>query len=253
MSQGGFGVIIVGDELLSGRRRDRHFGHVVETLGARGLALEWAYVVGDDPPRLTDILRLTLAGTDAVFCFGGIGATPDDRTRECAARAAGVALERHPGAVAEIEAHFGAQAYPNRIRMAGLPAGSTLIPNAYNRIPGFTLDRHHFLPGFPVMAWPMLEWVLEHYYGDRRGIPPATDTITVSGAHESELLPLMEALVAAYPAVRLSSLPRLGEGEPCIELGLRGNGADLTAAGDRLRRGLEHLGLRWREGAIDRE
>lgn len=250
MSQGGFGIIIVGDELLSGRRRDRHFDRVVEALAGRGLELDWAHVVGDDARRLTETLHLTLAGADTVFCFGGIGATPDDRTRECAARAAGVPLERHPGAVAEIEARFGAQAHPNRIRMADLPAGSTLIPNPYNRIPGFTLNRHHFLPGFPIMAWPMLDWVLDHCYADRKGIPPDMDTVTVIGAHESELLPLMEALVADYPTVGLSSLPRLGEGEPCIELGLRGNGSDLAAAGDSLRRGLQDIGLRWREGGI---
>ncbi|MGA7801411.1 MAG: molybdopterin-binding protein [Gammaproteobacteria bacterium] len=249
-SQGGFGIIIVGDELLSGRRRDRHFDHVVDVLAGRGLTLDWAHVVGDDPARLTGTLRATLAGADTVFCFGGIGATPDDRTRECAARAAGVELVRHPGAVAEIEARFAAQAYPNRIRMAELPAGCALIPNPYNRIPGFTLSGHHFLPGFPVMAWPMLEWVLDNCHGDRRGTPPDVYTVTVLDAHESELVSLMEALVADYPEIRLSSLPHLGDSRPRIEVGLRGYGSSLAGASESLRAGLLRLGLRWREGGV---
>ena len=159
-----FGAIIIGDELLSGKRQDRHFQHVIETLAQRGLELKWCRIIGDDPALIVETLRQTLPQDDIVFCFGGIGATPDDHTRQCAAQAAGVPLYRHPEAVAEIEARFGAEAYPRRILMADLPQGSRIIPNPFNRIPGFSLNHHHFLPGFPQMAWPMMDWVLDTLY-----------------------------------------------------------------------------------------
>jgi len=160
MSQPTFGAVVIGDEILSGRRTDRHIPAVIERLNARGLRLGWACVIGDEPARITETLRRSMDANEVVFCFGGIGATPDDLTRECAAQAAGVPLERHPGALAEIEAQFGEQAWPHRVLMADLPAGAELIPNAYNRVPGFFIRQHFFMPGFPQMAHPMLDWVL---------------------------------------------------------------------------------------------
>ena len=91
-----FGLIIVGDEILSGKRTDKHFSKVIEILSARGLALAYADYVGDDPDRITRTLQRAFASGDVVFTTGGIGATPDDHTRQCAARALGVGLELHP-------------------------------------------------------------------------------------------------------------------------------------------------------------
>ncbi len=219
-----FGTIIIGDELLSGKRQDRHFQHVVETLAQRGLELKWCRIIGDDPALIVATLRQTLAQDDIVFSFGGIGATPDDHTRQCAAEAAGVPLYRHPEAVAEIEARFGAEAYPRRILMADLAQGSRIIPNPFNRIPGFSLGRHHFLPGFPQMAWPMMDWVLDTLYPEIRNQAPETEAlITVLDAMESPLLDLMNEFVMRYPDLRFSSLPHIGEeGERKVEFGLRG-------------------------------
>src|SRR5205823_6527501 len=84
-AQMAIGLIIIGDEILSGKRSDKHLPKVIELLAERGLQLAWAEVVGDDPVRITQTLRRTLAGPDIVFCSGGIGATPDDHTRQCAA------------------------------------------------------------------------------------------------------------------------------------------------------------------------
>ena len=98
----GFGLIIVGDEILSGKRADKHLPKVIELLAARGLSLSWAEYVGDDPVRITATLRRAFAGPDIVFSTGGIGATPDDHTRQCAAAALGLPLQLHPGAEALI-------------------------------------------------------------------------------------------------------------------------------------------------------
>ena len=142
-----FGAIIIGDEILSGKRQDKHLRRVIETLGMRGLPLAWAQYLGDDADLITGALRRTLGGSDAVLSFGGIGATPDDHTRQCAARAAGVELRLHPQAEAEIRARFvndPVGATPQRLAMGEFPAGSEIIPNAYNRIPGFSFGHHHF-------------------------------------------------------------------------------------------------------------
>src|SRR3954467_12368201 len=97
-----FGLVIVGDEILSGKRSDKHMPKVIELLGARGLQLSWAEYVGDPPARITATLERAFASGDIVFSCGGIGATPDDHPRQCAARALGVELELHPQAEALI-------------------------------------------------------------------------------------------------------------------------------------------------------
>src|SRR3954471_11867065 len=167
------GLIIVGDEILSGKRADKHLPKLIELLTARGLQLGWAEYVGDKPERITETLRRAFASGDIVFSCGGIGATPDDHTRQCAARALGVPLVLHPegrllveerlretAREAGVEADLDAPDNRQRLKMAEFPAGSGIIPNPYNRIPGFTLNDHHFVPGFPVMAHPMIAWVL---------------------------------------------------------------------------------------------
>ena len=247
----GIGLVIVGTELLTGKRRDGHFANMVEMLASRSLQLDWCHYVGDDPDRLTGVLEFALRCDDIVFCCGGIGATPDDHTRACAARAAGVGLARHPEAAAIIEERFGEDAYPRRIHMADLPEGCTLIPNPVNRIAGFSLGDRHFVPGFPQMAWPMIEWVLDNRYPEL--VPAETPReilITLPGTSEGPLIPVMEELVARFPDVSLSCLPHM-EGEYReTELGVRGAAAAVDAAAAWLEEALTGAGFRWeRRGA----
>ncbi|MGD9786364.1 MAG: competence/damage-inducible protein A [Sulfuricellaceae bacterium] len=245
------GLLIIGDEILSGKRKDGHFDHVVGMLAQRGLELSWCRIVGDVPARIVQTLRETYASGDLVFSCGGIGATPDDHTRRCAAEAAGVPMTRHPEAVAEIEAQFGADAYPRRIVMADLPEGCGIIPNPVNRVPGFYLKGHHFLPGFPQMAWPMMEWVLDNRYPGLRDLAPETETLfTVFDVSESFLIDLMEDFVARYPDVRFSSLPHLGEGgERRIEFGVKGSRPRVNEAAAFLQQGVAARGYRWENKA----
>jgi molybdopterin-biosynthesis enzyme MoeA-like protein len=245
-----FGAIIIGDEILSGKRHDKHLPKLIELLGARGLQLAWAQYLGDDPALITATLERTLRGDDVVFSFGGIGATPDDHTRECAARAAGVGLHLHSDAEIEIRARFGDDITPRRLMMGEFPAGSSIIPNPYNRIPGFTLGRHHFVPGFPQMAWPMVEWVLENRYRD--AFAPgsiAERSIIVTGCGESQLIDLMNHCLACYPRLKVFSLPRMGE-QRHVELGVRGHADDVPAAIGVLQAGVNTLGFEWSEPAV---
>jgi molybdopterin-biosynthesis enzyme MoeA-like protein len=242
-----FGVIIIGDEILSGRRQDKHLAKVIELLAARGLQLAWARYCGDERPRLTELLQQTMATDDIVFSFGGIGATPDDHTRQCAAAAAGVALVLHPEAETAIRARFGEETTPLRLRLGEFPLGSRIIPNPYNRIPGFALGRHHFLPGFPEMSWPMLEWVLDQWFADlHHHAPHSEQSILVFEAREGELIPFMEALEAQY-GVSIFSLPSLStpERRGYIELGAKGKAVAVETAMAEIRTEMTRLGFEW--------
>ena len=239
------GALIIGDELLSGKRQDKHFAHLQSTLAQRNLELDWTIIVGDDPEQLQRFLAFSMASKAIVFSFGGIGATPDDRTRETVAKVAEVLLQPHPQAVAEIEAQFGDRAYPHRILMAELPYGARIIPNIINRVPGFSFNEHHFMPGFPEMSWPMIEWVLDTYYADLRNTSPKDEQIIyVIGGRESDLLDAMRVVVAQYPELKLSSLPHLGE-KPHIELSLRGEAILIEQAMTFMKKAIIQGGFSW--------
>ncbi|MBK5942587.1 MULTISPECIES: competence/damage-inducible protein A [Halorhodospira] len=242
-----FGALIIGDELLTGRRRDRHMEAVIERLDARGLELAWARLIGDDPQLLTRTLGETFAGGDIVFSFGGIGATPDDRTRQCCAEAVGRPLERHPEAEAAMREQFGAETTEQRLRMVEFPAGAWMIPNPVNRVAGFSWGDHHFVPGFPRMAWPMVEWVLDTHYAHLQA-PGRTlqRAVRVPGAREGAMIPLLERFTAAYPDLRISCLPGGGRERGFeVELGVRGPAPRATEALEALTRELEAAGYGW--------
>ena len=260
-----FGLVIVGDEILSGKRADKHMPRVIELLAARGLSLSWVRYVGDDRPRLEAVLRDAFASGDIVFSCGGIGATPDDHTRQCAAAALGAELELHPEARALIEERMRdvarEQGQPweperadnvHRLNMGVFPRGASIIPNPYNKIPGFSCTGSgsgavHFVPGFPVMAWPMIEWVLEQHYArwfarqQRR-----EQSVIVFGAIEAALTPLMEQIEAAHPEVKVFSLPSVDHPEwgRHVELGVKGRTAAAATAYADLMTGLHALGAK---------
>ena len=253
-----FGLIIVGDEILSGKRADKHLPKVIELLAARGLALSWARLVGDEREGITAALRDAFAGGDVVFCSGGIGATPDDHTRQCAAAALGRPLVLHPEARALIEermrdiaAERGVAYEPDRadnvhrLNMGVFPEGARIIPNPYNKIAGFSIGDVHFVPGFPVMAWPMIEWVLDTHYAALHGrAPQGEKSVIVFGAMEATLTPLMEAIEATHRGVRVFSLPSVDHPQwgRHIELGVKGARDGLDAAYAELLAGLARHG-----------
>jgi len=247
-----FGIYIIGDEILSGKRQDKHLTQAISILKARGLTLAWAEYLADDPRRLTEHFSRSLASSDIVFSFGGIGATPDDFTRQSAAAAANLPIERHAGAVAEIEARFGESAYPNRVLMADFPAGVNLIPNPINRVAGFSLGlnpaqaTHHFLPGFPEMAHPMMEWVLDTYYSQYFHQQTMVEASILVTATESQLLAIMQDIVVRYPALKLFSLPKLTEIRQ-VELGVKGGENIVLQAIEEIKALVTAAGFPWSE------
>ncbi len=296
-----FGLIIVGDEILSGKRADKHLPKVIELLGARGLQLAYADYVGDDPERITATLARAFAAArasgDVVFSCGGIGATPDDHTRQCAARALGLELALHPEAEALIRermqdvAKEQGQPYEpdrhdniHRLNMGVFPLGAQIIPNPYNKIPGFSCyvprngsvdsagrrdgpplarpaptggsDPHevgkrggiHFVPGFPVMAWPMMEWVLDRRYAHlHQKLAYIEKSVIVFGSMEAMLTPLMLDIEAAHAGVKVFSLPSVDHPEygRHIELGVKGSPEAVNLAYPALLAGLHRFELKF--------
>ena len=261
-----FGVIIIGDEILSGKRSDKHLPKVIELLSARGLTLSWAEYHGDSPERITAALARAFASADVVFSCGGIGATPDDHTRQCAGRALGQPLALHPEAEALIRERMqdtareqGVPYEPDRadnihrLNMGVFPQSARIIRNPYNKIPGFSCDGPgggtvHFVPGFPVMAWPMIESVLDAHYSDffQRNAH-VEKSVILFGSMEATLTPLMEAIEARHPSVKVFSLPSVDHPQwgRHIELGVKGEPGAVEAAYADLRTGLEPFGLQY--------
>ena len=245
-----FGALIIGDEILSGRRDDKHMIKLIELLGARGLKLSWARYAGDSPPLLETALRETLASGDIVFSFGGIGATPDDHTREVAAKVLGKSLVLHQDAERLIREKFGDETTAHRLKMGVYPTGAEVIPNPYNQIPGFSIARHYFVPGFPVMAWPMVEWVLDTHYAHLHHAEDYVErSVVVWDAYEGRLIDLMEAVTADFPDVTLFSLPAFAEGarRHRVELGVKGPAAPVDTAMGHILTVLVERGYQWDE------
>jgi molybdopterin-biosynthesis enzyme MoeA-like protein len=303
-----FGIVIIGDEILSGKRADKHLPKFIELLGARGLQVSFADYVGDEPARITATLARAFAGAqangDVVFSCGGIGATPDDHTRQCAAAALGVELALHPEArtlilerMRDIAQEQGTPYEPDRddnihrLNMGVFPLGAQIIPNPYNKIPGFSWfakegasstkqgprdwlsqtagaaapsggsDPHavgerggsanrggvHFLPGFPVMAWPMMEWVLDTYYPHlQQKLAYSEKSVIVFGSMEAVLTPLMLEIEASHSRVKVFSLPSVDHPQygRHIELGVKGPADAINMAYPALLAGLHRFDLK---------
>jgi molybdopterin-biosynthesis enzyme MoeA-like protein len=254
------GLIIIGDEILSGKRADKHFPKFIELLNERGLQLAWAEYVGDSPERITQVLARAFASGDVVFSCGGIGATPDDHTRQCAAQALGVPLALQEQAKAlilermrDVALEQGVAFEPDRddnlhrLNMGTFPEGAQIIHNPYNKIPGFTCQgvqqgMVHFVPGFPVMAWPMMQDKLDAYCQTWGSAPKRTErSVIVFGAMEATLTPLMERIELQHIGIKVFSLPSVDHPKwgKHIELGVKGTETQVEAAFQALKDGLK--------------
>ncbi|MFM7000994.1 MAG: competence/damage-inducible protein A [Limnohabitans sp.] len=259
-----FGLIIIGDEIMSGKRQDKHMPKVIELMAARGLSLSWVEYVGDSPERITATLARAFASGDVVFSCGGIGATPDDHTRQCAGQALGVPLVLHPEAESLIRERMqdtakeqGVPYEPDRadnvhrLNMGVFPQGAQIIRNPYNKIPGFSCrgvggGAVHFVPGFPVMAWPMIESVLdEHYAHCFQHNAYLEKSVIIFGSMEATLTPFMESIEAQHPGVKVFSLPSVDHPQwgRHIELGVKGEPVLAELAYGQLRQLLAALDL----------
>ncbi len=214
-----FYSVIIGSELLNGRRKDAHFEFLNGELVKRGFEHAGSFMIYDTPSLMESVYRLIKSDESSVmFSFGGIGATPDDYTREVATLVfRDGQKEYNEDAKKLIVDRFGERAYPNRIEMAHLPINAKLLQNPINQVPGFYLDdRFFFVPGFPEMAHPMVLWALDNLYPNAKKRYKKIATIETS---EESLITFMKSLPES---IELSSLPAWKDGKPIVTMALGG-------------------------------
>ncbi len=212
-----FYAVIIGTEILNGRRHDKHFEFLKDALAERGYELYASLVIKDDPRLIKQTFELVKADPHGVmFSFGGIGSTPDDMTRAVAAEVfTQKPLIRHKKFEQDIIERFGDEAYPHRIHMSDLPEGSDLLFNPFNNMSGFFLkERYFFVPGFPEMAHAMVQEALERFYPSSAKRFRKTLKAQTS---ENSLIHIMKELPEH---IELSSLPIFIEGKANVEISL---------------------------------
>lgn len=220
-----FGIMIIGDEILNGSRQDSHFLYFKQLLQHHGLQIAWVQYLPDEHEVIVHRLQQSFKGKSPVFVTGGIGATPDDHTRQACADALNRPLVPHPEAIHFIEAitlkRGEALTSPNhlqRTKMAYFPENSAIIPNPFNNIAGFSIQKHYFLPGFPQMAHPMAKWVLNEYFQKYfHHQQYCFKAALVDNLPESVVGPLMEQIEQQWPEIKTYSLPLIRDDVTKIE------------------------------------
>lgn len=241
-----FGLYIIGDEILSGRRKDKHLTAVTSKLREQGCKLDWAMVLGDSQQQLVKQFTASVANGDVVFSVGGIGGTPDDLTRPSIAEVLAVPCEPHPDALPILQHKYQDQLSAERLRMIEFPQGAELIPNPINQIPGFSIANHHFLPGFPQMAHPMIDWLLANRIQFNEDDKLVEQAIKVQIA-ESKLIPLMDEVNNSFSGVSVFSLPVMRDNGWYVEFGVRATSTVATAAMEYIKNYLTKESIEWRD------
>ena len=225
MSTPHFFTLIIGTEILNRRRTDAHFDFVSKALAEKGHKLTGSFIIEDDPALIIQTIKFIASQPNPVlFSFGGIGSTPDDHTRKCAA----IALRHgdfvvHAEAKRIIEEKLGEAAYPHPIKMAELPKGAALLDNPVNNMPAFSLDeRYFFMPGFPEMSHPMVEKILDKLIPHKKETYRYTLTAICK---ESIFIEVMEQMPKG---VEFSSLPKLLDKGWSTSISVAGDNETLT-------------------------
>lgn len=219
-------VLIIGDEILSGRTHDTNLNAIATHLGVHGVDLKEARVVADDKSAIVAAVNALRETYDYVITTGGIGPTHDDITADCVAEAFGVGLYEHPEILAMMEKRWGDQLNAARRRMARVPVGASLVRNAVQGPPGFQIGNVFVLAGVPVIMRGMMEDVVKRL---RTGAVVISRTVRVEGAGEGAIAAPLEALAKAHPALSLGSYPFFGPEGYGSNLVIRGRDADEVA------------------------
>jgi molybdenum cofactor synthesis domain-containing protein len=220
-------VVIIGNEILSGRTQDVNLKYLGERLNGIGIRLREARVIPDVPEVIVETVNEVRARHDYVFTTGGIGPTHDDITSECVARAFGVPLIRNPEALAILEAHYEpGMLNEARLRMANTPEGASLLRNPVSAAPGFRIGNVFVMAGVPSIMQAMFDGIAHQLAGG----PPMLSRTVVAHLPEGAIAAALGALQERFPALEIGSYPFFRQGRFGTSLVLRGTGADALAA-----------------------
>jgi molybdenum cofactor synthesis domain-containing protein len=235
-------LIVIGNEILSGRTKDANLPYLAGRLNELGIRLVEARVIPDQEAVIVRTVNECRAAFDYVFTTGGIGPTHDDITAECVAKAFGVALQRSPEALRRLTEHYassGLELNEARLRMTEIPAGATLIDNPVSRAPGFQIGNVLVLAGVPSIMQAMFEGIKHRLTG---GAPLASRTVSCF-LPEGELADRLGELQQRYPDVEIGSYPYFRRGRFGVSVVLRStDGAALDGALDELCASIRKLG-----------
>ncbi|HEY2481267.1 MAG TPA: competence/damage-inducible protein A [Caulobacteraceae bacterium] len=235
-------VLIIGDEILSGRTQDTNLNAIARHLGVHGVDVAEARVVGDVKAEIIAAVNALRARYDYVITTGGIGPTHDDITADCVAEAFGVELYEHPEIIAMMTARFGGELNAARRRMARVPVGGSLVRNPVQGPPGFQIGNVFVLAGVPMIMRGMMEDVVTHL---RTGQVVISRTVRVEGAGEGAIAAPLEALAVAHPKLSLGSYPFYGPEGYGANLVIRGrDGTEVAATVDALVEALADIGAK---------
>lgn len=227
-------MIVIGDEILSGRTRDSNLHHAAGRLTAHGITLAEARVISDDHDTIVATVRDLATRHDHLLTSGGIGPTHDDITAEAVAEAMGAAISVRDDARAILQAHYdarGQELNEARLRMARIPDGATLIDNPVSAAPGFTLGNVHVMAGVPQIFQTMLEGVLAGIAG---GAPLLSETVPLMRG-EGDVAVGLAGIASDFPDLSVGSYPYFRDGLHGTNIVLRGTDtAQLAAARSRV-------------------
>lgn len=231
-------ILVIGDEILSGRTRDTNMYHLAQELTKAGIDLAEARMVGDDAAMIQDAVRALAQGHDHVFTSGGIGPTHDDITADAIAAAFGAGIDVREDARHLLEAHYeatGLDLNPARLRMARIPEGAELIENPVSAAPGFSIGNVHVLAGVPAIFEAMVASVLPRLTG---GTPLLSQNLRVQRG-EGDIAGMLAEIARDFEDLSIGCYPYQQDGAYCSNVVVRGaDGARLQAAIARLGREL---------------
>ena len=198
------GLLVIGDEILSGRTKDKNIGYIAEYLTAIGIELKEVRVVADEEAAIVEALNALKSRYCYVFTTGGIGPTHDDITADAVAKAFGVSIDHHPEAVALLRARFGgAELNQARMRMARIPAGGELIRNKVSTAPGFRIGNVFVMAGVPTIMQAMLDFVAPTL---KTGAKMLAETLRAD-AREGDIGGPLADIAKAHPETMIGSYP----------------------------------------------
>jgi molybdenum cofactor synthesis domain-containing protein len=243
-------LLVIGDEILSGRTQDKNVAQVALWLNEQGIRLAEVRIVPDDIGRIAENVNVLRASHDYLFTTGGIGPTHDDITVDAMAEAFGVPVVIHSGARAILEEYYRNRPGgldESRLRMARVPEGAELLPNPSSGAPGIRMDNVYILAGVPGIAAAMLAALTGTLEGGR----PVVSVTVGARAPESDVADLLRETEQAHPGVAIGSYPFFRDGKFGSNFVIRSEDGDLARnTGDDLARRLRKAGYEPVEGGI---
>src|SRR5215469_10967343 len=236
-------LLVIGDEILSGRTKDKNIGHIADHLTAIGIQLKEVRIVADVEAEIIGAVNALRARFDYLFTTGGIGPTHDDITADCIAKAFGVGIDVDERALAPMKAYFerrGVELTPARLRMARIPFGAELVENSVSIAPGFMLGNVIVMAGIPNIMHVMLDAATKFLKTGKKMLATALDLHRPEG----EIADMFAALQKSYPDVPMGSYPFQRDGKPGTQLVLRcTDAARLAEAENELK--VQHSARGW--------